>query len=100
MTQPELDFTGEQLRDQGLDRVMAAHPDFVRIMREEAAKIAYAKGRVTADDVRQRAAELDMVPRHHNAFGGIFRTGFRCLGHTQSKTPSCHARTIKVWGLA
>jgi len=91
---------GRRRAEEGLDRVEAHQSDFVRRMREEAIAIAWTQGSVTADDIRQRAAELGLKPRHKNSWGAIFRgPGWRRVGEAPSALPSNHAHRNPVWAL-
>lgn len=85
---------------EGLDRVESSSGDFVPLMRQVAAKIARERGEVCSDDLRRYASEHDITPGHPNAWGTIFRKGFRCIGRRRSCLVSNHAREIRVWALA
>ena len=91
---------GQLLKEQGLARVEANNADFISKMRATAYILCRANGNVTADHLRVRARNLNVEPTHPNCWGAIFRSkDFKAIGYTQSTTPSCHGRTIRVWAL-
>jgi len=89
---------GRRRAEEGLDRVESHQGDFVRRMRGEAVKIAVTRGSVTADDIRQRAAELGLKPKHKNAWGCVFRgPGWRRVGEAPSALPTNHGHRNPRW---
>ena len=91
---------GELLKRYGLDLVEKHNPDFVHIVRAYALQHAVEFGKVTSDDCRLWANMNDIYPLHHNAWGAVFRVGFKRIGFTKSQVPSNHARIISIWELA
>lgn len=90
---------GQQLKQIGLDLVEDHNPDFMDLARREARRICYQNGTVSSDDLRQWASERGIEPKHPNAWGAVFRVGFKKVGYKQAAWPSCHARNIAVWAL-
>lgn len=96
-----MDNQGKLFRDEGIERVEMNNPEFVSAMRLVALQHAQKHGTVTADDLRAVASERGIEPLHPNAWGSVFNTpALKPVGFTHSKTPSCHARVIRVWTLA
>jgi hypothetical protein len=88
---------GETQKQMGLDLVEEHNPDFIQLMRNQAFLVARIHGQVCCDDLRAYAKMHNIKPKHPNAWGAVFRTGFRRIGYTPSAWPSCHARVIGVW---
>lgn len=89
---------GHTLKLFGLERVARHNPDFIFIVRRYAEQHSRKYGSVTSDDCRLWANSNDIYPLHHNAWGAVFRgPHWKPVGFTQSKIPSNHARTIRVW---
>jgi hypothetical protein len=85
-------------RDSGIEAVISSNECFVSTMRGIARIIVRRKGVVTSDDLREIARDHGIVPKHENAWGGIFRGNeWECVGFMKSKLPSNHARTIRTW---
>lgn len=94
-------MNGNQLKLQGIEQVTYNNQDFVQMMRNYALSHAQKNGSVTADDMRELAMEKGIEPLHANAWGAVFNTkDLRPVGYTQSRTPSCHSRVIRVWAAA
>jgi hypothetical protein len=70
---------------------------FVSAMRALARHLASLKGRITIDDLRKWAKERDVYPHHPNAWGAVFKTGFKAVGRVKSKLVSNHRRWVFVW---
>ena len=83
----------------GLDLVSSHNPDFLTLMRRQARRICLEQGMVTCDELREYASAQGIEPKHPNAWGAVFRTGFRKVGYQPSRTPSAHARIIAQWAL-
>jgi hypothetical protein len=85
-----------------LDQLEEHHEDWLYFARLEAVRIARIKGTVTADDVRAELYRRGITPKHHNAWGAVFRdkrlvwTGkFR-----KSALPQGKGNMQRVWRLA
>ena len=97
--------TCEQQKQFSLNLVETNNHTWIESMRGEGRRIARAKGRVCADDLRDYAETLlrnyGLQPKHPNAWGAIFRTDeFQMLDYCNSIHPSNHARLIRVYCLA
>jgi len=90
---------GDILKQYGIEQVERHNTDFVAIMRGVAVDFATIHGRVTSDDVRLYANLHDIYPAHPNAWGAVFKDGFRRVGFVKSQIPSNHSRMISVWEL-
>ena len=91
-------MNGLQLKEEGLDRVEGNTQRWVDDMRTHAWMCCVIKGEVTADDIRKHAISCDFHPNHSNAYGSVFRgKGWKAIGWKQSKHPSNHGRSIRVW---
>lgn len=99
MTQLELSLReGRRRATAGIARVETHQAGFVERLRQEAIRIALEGGSVTADDVRQRAAELGLQAPHKNAWGAIFRgPGWRRVGDAASAIPTNHGHRNPRW---
>jgi len=90
--------TGRELRDEGLERVSSHNADWLERVRLEARRVSAWKGHVSADDVRERADKLGLVPTHRNAWGAVFKDeGWKPVGWKLSKRPAAHGRAVRVW---
>ncbi len=98
-------FTGEELKERGIEQAM--QPDARKNVIEWARNVARVEclnhGTVTSDDVVQlmESSGIDLPGILGNGMGSIFRTkefvptgGFR-----KSKRPSRHAAMVRVWRL-
>lgn len=92
--------SGALLKQIGLDLVTNHNPDFLYLVRTEAERLCRKNGLVSADELREWAKNNGITPNHPNAWGAVFRTGFRRVGYKQSTTTSAHHRAISVWKLA
>ena len=71
---------GDYLRDRGCEIVEINNKQFVDAMRFNAKMIARQKGKVSCDELRELAGELNLKPVSPNAWGAIFRTKcFKCM---------------------
>jgi len=92
---------GEAAKERGLDLVSSNNWEFIETMRDISFTVAYERGQVTIDDLRESALRLGIAPQSPNAWGAVLRgKTWKCVGYTQSRLPSNHARTIKIWALA
>ncbi len=87
--------TGEQLKQEALDKVEVSGSAWLDKARQVARDIAQRTGKVTADDVIEQVG----LPPNYKTAGAIFRYGFRRVGYTKSTRPSNHARLLSVWAL-
>ena len=94
--QTSLDL-GRQLRDQWLKKVTGNSISFLERMRAKALEIEAAKGTVAVDDLREYAAAEGIQPHHQNAWGAVFRKGWKAVGFRQTRVKGCHARQIRVF---
>ena len=90
-------LSGNEQKELGLDQVTEHNPDFVNTVRNYAMNYAAMHGSVSADEMRVWAAANDIVPKHPNAWGAVFRTGFKKVGYRPSTHPSSHGRIIAIW---
>ena len=89
---------GLALKESGLDAIEVSNQAWLKKMREFAVGFSRQHTEVTADDVRYYAGRVHWKPHHSNAYGGIFRgPGWKPVGYTQSRHPSNHGRTIRIW---
>ena len=94
----KLRLVGEQLRDEGIERVTSHNEEWIAWVRQLARKICALHGSVTTDDLRAWAAIEHRHPDHPNAWGGVFRAkGWVRVGYTKSERALAHARPIGVW---
>lgn len=84
----------------GLDFVEASNEGFMEIMRRQARLIAIERGSVTTDDLRDFADQQGITPTHGNAWGAVFRKGWKPIGFEPSRRPGNHARVIRRWVLS
>jgi hypothetical protein len=96
MNEQEDLLAGLALRDIAHDTQEVVYKDWLQDARAKAYAHAVACGTVCSDDVHR----LSPVPPwvHHNAMGAVFRDKrFKIAGWVQSKRPSAHARTIRIY---
>ena len=93
-------MTGENLKQDGISRVIASNPDWVASAIALINSLVRSNGRVTADDLR---SAISFPPPHPNcvgaAFGSAAKQGLiRASGSfIKSVHPATHARRIGVW---
>lgn len=94
-TSPTAPLTGEERREEGLGRVEG--PAFTEAVREVVGEVFVPGELVTADDIRFRCEEREVVPHHSNAWGAavmaLVRGGVleKTGSYTKSSRPSNHA---------
>lgn len=89
-------MNGQQLKMFGLDRVGRRNALWLRAMTDYLRARALA-GPVTAEDAHELAQRLGWEPSHPNAYGALFRRGWRRVGYRQATRPSAHARVLSMW---
>ena len=93
--------TGTELKEQVLEDLAQRNREWLSIVRDRAADIAFFDGHVTADDIRDFAASLDIKPSHKYAMGAVFRDKrFKQIGTKISSDPGHHGKAIILWGLS
>jgi len=90
-------LSGQEQKQLGMDQVTEHNPDFVAIVKHYAMEYAAEHGSVSADEVRAWADKAGITPKHPNAWGVVFRTGFEKIGYRPSTHPSSHGRIIAIW---
>jgi hypothetical protein len=104
--QPDLDLfgsSGEQLRDEGIGRVLDHNQPWLEMCKVEARKFAASHSDFTGEDLRLHCRSVVGWPGHHNAWGGLtsalLRDGsIRFTGmYRKMKDPSSHARKTPVY---
>jgi hypothetical protein len=94
--------SGEQLRDEVLERLEAHRPCLVLLARRALLETLLESGEATADDIRAKVETPEGVdPR---VFGSVPTPLAKAKiitrsGYTKTKRPNNHARTIMVWQL-
>ena len=101
---PIADFTGKQLRDEALERVLEHAGDDWRT--QAAAIVETLRGEVTGEDIRLACQEHGIEPHHSNAWGGfvaalvkdktLIPTGL----YVAMKAKGSHARKTQVYRLS
>lgn len=73
--------------------------DFLETARAVARALAFERGEITIDDVREHCAPPEGVdPR---VMGAVFRTDdFEAVGYRKSNRTTCHHRPVAVFRLA
>lgn len=95
-----LERSGEERKQMGLDLVSDHNPDFLKIVRNRANLMCRLNGSVSSDELRAWADEVGVFPKHPNAWGAVFRHGFRRIEMRPSFRPSAHHRLVSVWALS
>lgn len=90
-------LSGQEQKKHGMDLVQDHNPDFVSLCKNYAHYYAGKHGAVSADEVRVWADNNDITPRHPNAWGVVFRSGFTKVGYRPSTNPASHGRIIAIW---
>lgn len=92
---------GEKKRERILSGLARRNKEWLRIVREEAHRVAQQNGEVTADMLREFITKLELKPTHIKAMGSIFRDKrFVPLRTQVSEHPVNHGKTVVVWGAA
>lgn len=92
-------MTGEQLRDEGCEKVDASAPEEWKAECDGIISwLARNGAEFTAEDVRQWISD----PPHPNAMGARFLAAVKgkvieTLGYRKAKRPSAHARVLAVY---
>lgn len=91
-------------RDAGVQKTASKNATFIETMRGVARLICHRQGTVTADDLKEWAAQHHMEPTHYNAYGAIFRAKewkeeFEFVRHVKSKQVQGHGNLIGLWKL-
>lgn len=85
-------------RDEGIARVSQRNGSWVALAQATARMIALERGTVTADDVRAVLYPQGLKPKHYNAWGGVFKKGFRWTGlYRRSAVVKGHGNMQRVW---
>jgi len=106
MTQAELNFSGEDLRDRGMQQAIDHADEVVDGWSAIALKFVmyYALNNRTFSGEQVRAASRGLVPEppHLRAWGGVMmkaaRRGIiRKCGYVQVENPKCHKTPASLW---
>lgn len=92
-------MNGRQLKLAGMERVGNVNALWLRAMRDYLRARALA-GPVTAEDAHELAQRLNWEPTHPNAYGCLFRSGWRRVGFRPARRPAAHARLVAMWEVA
>jgi len=91
---------GEARKEAGRDRVEANNREWLDWARFNAREIAFWRGEITIDDIREMADSFGRQPTHPNAYGCVFRgEQWEKVGYRKSLRSKAHARVISVWAL-
>jgi len=98
--QNELDFTGSQLRDKGIAKVLSHNEEWREKFFTAARNILQHSDTITAEDV---VDVIGMPSGHCNAVGGAMRAfairdGLVNKGYVKSRKPSRHSAVVGAWG--
>ena len=86
----------EAAQREGIENVSDHNKAWLERARMIARDICECRGKATIDDVRR----LMPPPSHGNAFGAVFKVGFKWNGEwRKSEVRSNHARWVRVWEL-
>lgn len=89
---------GQRRKEKGIAAVAEANPLFLDLARKRAVMISSSNGRVNSDQLRHWAESVGLNPRHHNAWGSVFKGKcWECVGYTVSARPEAHGRRIAEW---
>ena len=103
MTAPaQLDlFEAQRRKRAGIATAEEHSASWIEQARACARDLCERHGTVTADDVREVLYPLGIVPSHPNAWGAVFRKGFRWTGERRvSRVVQGHGNLQRVWRLA
>jgi len=96
-------FSGKELRDAGIGRVLDHNEDWLELCMREAKRFIATRDTFTGEDIRLHCQENVGYPRHHNAWGGLTNSlikqhVIRPTGHYRSmRDPSSHARSTVIY---
>ena len=97
MTGPNLAL-GRALKDAGLATIEARHSHVLGALRNLARNLAWAKGEISINDIREAAQDLEDIPPL--CFAGVFRgKEWEPCGFTMAAHPQAHARTVRLYRL-
>jgi hypothetical protein len=89
---------GLALKADGLKRVADNSYQWLDEMRRWLTSLHYATGNpVTSEDARSHAISIGWHPHHRNAYGALFRAGWKPVGWVKCKHAAGHARMIRQW---
>jgi hypothetical protein len=97
--QPELDFVGAVLRDQGIKTVLSKNEEWRQRFFIAAQRILSNTGSVTSEQV---VADIGLPDGNPSATGGAMRAfalanGLRIVGYVKSMRSSRHCGAIAIW---
>lgn len=97
MTAPDLAL-GRALKEAGLAKIESRHAYVLGALRDLARNLAWAKGEISVNDVREAAEDLEDIPPH--IFSAVFRgKEWQACGFTMAAHPQAHARTVRLFKL-
>jgi hypothetical protein len=95
---------GEELRNEGIDRVLDHNAKWLAEARAEAERWVLSRaGAFTGEDIRYHCQDIIGKPKHPNAWGGLCNSPVRhrimqATGqYVQPRDSSSHARRIQVY---
>ncbi len=109
MTQMGLDFSGESLKEAGINQVLAHTeadtPDWTECAFSLLEAFARRVGRFSSDEFREYVAGILPEPPHVNAYGGLFSRAARAgiiksVGYVKATRAAAHRRVVTVWQMA
>ena len=90
---------GLDLQAQGIESVSRNNENWLKAMRRQARQIARLRGSVSSDDIHEYCDQVNWHPNHRNAFGAVFKVGFRHVSWKKSIRPEARGRDIKTWSI-
>lgn len=94
-------MTGEQLKEQGVQRVLENNEEWADLAMSYLKSVA-AWGDFTSDDLHVTCTANGIAPPHRNAWGALFRKASKLglikrVGYRKSQRPASHSRVVAVW---
>lgn len=92
---------GDELKDQGIERVLSNNQDWRERTLEEIVYISHKMDKFTSDDVRKACCNL--TPKNGNAWGAIMNAAAKkglikkTGSYVKSKIPSNHGHLNAEW---
>lgn len=101
---PSKQNSGDELQADGIQTAIANTPEHMKeYVLDTIVEIATEKEELTADDVREKLGDHEVLRDHPNILGGLMKlvSSFGWIEHTgqyvKSQTPSRHGAIIGIW---
>jgi hypothetical protein len=91
-------MAGKALKEAGLAKIEARHAYVLGALRELARNLAWERGEISINDLREESHNLEDIPPL--CFSAVFRgKEWEACGFTLASHPQAHGRTVRVYRL-